>query len=110
MTDENKIEIFREKVIKQFSNEDGSKFKKISWEIFDEALDGREFSIILVLLEERKVFMERIQISAIKRMLKKSDEELRCELSLLILSKDKQLKSIRELIEECKSLEKNNLS
>jgi len=59
------------------------------------------------LLEEREIFLERIRISKINRMLKKSDEKLRHELNIAISAKKKKLKSLGMLIKECECLKNN---
>ena len=106
--DESKIKIFKENAEKEFSDKRGNKFKNFSWEIFYGSLDERDFGAVLVLLEEREILLERIRISRIKRMLEKSDKELRHELNMAIFNKAPKLKRLRKLIRECERLEESN--
>jgi hypothetical protein len=52
--------------------------------------------------------LERIRISVVKNLLGKSNKELRYGLSKAVSAKDKRIKSVRGLMEECKLLEDNN--
>ena len=110
ITGKDEIEAFGKNVTIEFSTLDGKKFKKFSWEIFNEALDRRNFSAILVLLKDREILLERMPISKIKRMRRNSnsDEEFCSKVDKAILAKEKKLASLSQLIEQCKWLEENN--
>ena len=108
ITDDDDIEAFRKNIEREFSTLDGEKFKNFSWEMFYGSLNERDFGAVLVLLEEREILLERIRINRIKRMLEKSDKELRHELNMAIFNKAPKLKRLRKLIRECERLEESN--
>ena len=105
ITNEDEVMTFEENVVREFSSLDGEKFKNFPWEIFYESLEEGDFGIILVLLEEREILLQRIRISNIEGMLKGNDRELRYKLTIAISNKVLKLRKLRTLIRECKRLE-----